>query len=220
MLKEVQRMQVKVQKIQESGLRIDPACKIIKSDEYLKLLSVQEVEKELLEEKSQQENQAASLKLKSIETGLNQGAEEAKIRLAEQLISSASTMTNQLKDIEISITDVVISSVRKIIDDYDDIDLVSAVVKKALKPIYKGQKVSVRVHPEMMPRLIDELGLGDESDHNHFVDLVPEHQLEKTDCVIESDLGIVNASVDNQLEILTRELEKTFKNTQVSQPSL
>lgn len=211
-------MLVKVQKIQENSLRVDPACKIIKADEYLKLMSVQEIEKELLEEKNQQQSQAASLKLKSIETGLNQGAEEAKIRLAEQLLNSASTMTNQLKDIEMNITDVVIASVRKIIDDYDDKELVSAIVKQALKPIYKGQKVSVRVHPEMMPRLIDELGLGDAHDDNHFIDLIPEDQLAKTDCIIESDLGIVNASVDNQLELLTRALEKKFKNTGVSHP--
>lgn len=206
-------MLVKVQKIQQNSLRVDPACKIIKADEYLKLMSVQEIEKELLEEKNQQQNQAASLKLKSIETGLSKGAEEAKIRLAEQLLSSASTMTNQLKDIEMNITDVVIDSVRKIINDYDDKELVSGIVKQAMKPIYKGQKVSVRVHPEMMSRLIDELGLGDAQDENHFIDLVSEDQLAKTDCIIESDLGIVNASVDNQLEILTRTLEKKFKNT-------
>ncbi|CAA6815627.1 MAG: Unknown protein [uncultured Thiotrichaceae bacterium] len=210
-------MLIKVQKVQENTLCIDPSCKVIKADEYLKLMSVQEIEKELLEERHQQQTQAASLKLKSIETGLNQGAEEAKIRLAEQLLSSAATMTNQLKDIEMNITDVVISAVRKIIDDYDDKDLVSAIVKQGLKPIYKGQKVSVRVHPEMMPRLIEELGLGDVHDESHFIDLIPEDQLAKTDCIIESDLGIVNASVDNQLEILTRVLEKKFKNSMSSQ---
>lgn len=205
-------MQIKIQKIEESRLCVEPGCKIIKADEYLKLMSFHEMEKELLEKRQQQEDQAASLKLKSIETGLNQGAEEAKIRLTEQLLSSASTMTAQLKDIEMDITDVVIAAVRKIINDYDDKELVSAIVKQALKPIYKGQKVSIRVHPEMMPRLIEELALDNVQEESHFIDLIPEEQLDRTDCIVESELGIVNASVENQLEIITKVLEKKFKN--------
>jgi len=95
---------------------------------------------------------------------------------------------------------VVISAVRKIIGDYDNEKLVLEAVKKGLLPVYNSKKVAIRVNPQSIPFLSSQLdSLKHEID---FLEILPDHKLGETDCIIESDIGIVDASIDSQLKAI------------------
>jgi len=197
--------------VKKSIPRIKPGVKIIKSNDYMQFKSAQELWE--ISQKDSKENviEAEKLKLKSIESGLNQGAEEAKARLAKQILRSASSMTYQLSKIEKDLSDVVIGAVRKIISDFDDDKLVLEAIKKGLVPVYQSQRVAIRVNSELIPSLSSHI---DSLKHEiGFLEILPDDKLGKTDCIIESDIGIVNASIDSQLEAIEKAVKSKLNGT-------
>jgi len=207
-------MTLKFLKLREHSAQLTTAVKIIKARDYAEYQSIQALRNDIYHEKKQQEAETTKLKLKSIEAGLLRGAEEAKARMAEQLLQSASSLTSQLADIEQDLVKVVKSAVRKIISDFDDDKLVLEAVKKGLIPIYKNQQVAIRVNPEMLPTVLDKI---DAMNHKiEFLEVQPDERLKKTDCVIESDIGIIDASIESQLSVIEKALSVQFSQRKVS----
>lgn len=207
-------MTLKFLKLREQLPTLNPEVKVIKAKDYNDYQSIQVLRSNLQREKKHQEAEATKLKLKSIEAGLLKGAEEAKARMAEQLLQSASSLSIQLADIEKDLVNVVKTAVRKIISDFDDEQLVLEAVKKGLMPVYKNQQVAVRVNPEMMPTVLDGV---DAMDHKiAFLDVQPDERLKGTDCVIEADVGSIDASIDSQLAIIEKALSVQFEHKKAS----
>ena len=197
--------------IKRSVPRIKPGVKIIKSNDYMQFKSAQELWQISQKDSKQTVIEAEKLKQKSIETGLNQGAEEAKARLAKQILKSASSMTSQLSNIEKDLSDVVIAAVRKIISDFDDDKLVLEAIKKGLVPVYQSQRVAIRVNSELIPTLSTHI---DSLKHEiGFLEILPDDKLGKTDCIIESDIGIVNASIDSQLQAIEKAVKSKLNGS-------
>ncbi len=186
--------------MKETAPALRPGIKIIKATDYAHYKSARELWEKCQEDIRRNEADAEALRLKSIEDGLAKGAEEAKARMASQMLNSASSLMTQLTDIEKDLTAVVLSAVRKIVSDFEDEKLVFEAVKKGLQPVYKSQRVAIRVHPEAIPALSTQIAsLRHEID---FLEILPDEKLNSTDCVIESDIGIVNASIDAQLQAI------------------
>jgi len=186
--------------VRGSAPQIKPGVKIIKSRDYIQYKSAKALWEKYQQDIRKNEAEIESLKQQSIEKGLLQGAEEAKARMASQILNSASSLITQLADIEKDLSAVVLSAVRKIVSDFDDEKLVLEAVKKGLQPVYNTQRVAIRVHPEAVPALSKQMeNLKHEID---FLEIMPDKKLNFTDCIIESDIGIVNASIDAQLQAI------------------
>ena len=213
-MSKVRKMTLKFLKLRENLPQLTTTVKVIKAQDYAKYQSIQALRNDIYHEKKRQEAETTKLKLKSIEAGLLRGAEEAKARMAEQLLQSASSLTSQLADIEQDLVKVVKSAVRKIISDFDDDKLVLEAVKKGLIPVYKNQQVAIRVNPEMLPAVLDSV---DTINHKiEFLDVQPDERLKKTDCVIEADIGIIDASIESQLSVIEKALSVQFTQKKAS----
>lgn len=188
--------------------KIKPGVRIIKSTDYQQYQSARDLWEKAQVDIQEQTAEVEKLKVESIEKGLNAGAEEAKSRMASQIIKSASSLVNQLSAIEKDLSSVVNQAVRKIISDFDNDQLVLAAVKKGLKPVYKSQRVAVRVHPKKVELLNDKINeLGHEG---RFLEVTGDSRLQETDCIIESDTGIVDASIETQLEAISKAINSKF----------
>ena len=182
--------------------QVKPGVKIIKSSDYVQFKTAKELWYTTQEETKKNKAEAEQLKLKSIEAGLSKGAEEAKSRMASQILNSATSLMSQLNEIEKDLSEVVMSAVRKIISDFDDEQLVLEAVKKGLQPVYNSKKVAIRVSPESVPFITSQLdNLKHEID---FLEILPDMKLGAKDCIIESDIGIVDASIDSQLQAIEK----------------
>ena len=194
--------------IQLNGLapQVKPGVKVIKSDDYVQYKTAKDLWHESQKDIEKNKAEAEQLRLNSIESGLIKGAEEAKARMASQMLKSASSLMTQLSDIEKDLTDVVIAAVRKIIADYDNDELVLEAVKKGLLPVYNSNKVAIRVNPQSIPFLSSQI---DTLKHEiEFLEILPDPKLGETDCIIESDIGIVDASIDSQLQAIEKAVKQ------------
>jgi type III secretion protein L len=200
-------------KIKSLETELKPAERIIKADDYAYFIKAEQIAKEAENNKKQGELVATQALLKAVKNGIDQGAEESRQQLAEQMLKVSSDTLMQLAKVEKDLLDVVINAVRKIIEDYDDDKLALAMVRKGLKLVCKSQRVVIRINPKKIDKLMQGLmGLGQNID---FLEIMPDENLAEGDCVLESDLGIVRASLDEQLQHIEKSIKSAFPNSEM-----
>ncbi len=172
--------------------------RIVKAHDYAYFIKSELIAKEAKENKRKGELAATEALLKAVQNGIAQGEEESRKQLSEQMLKASSDTLEQLAKVEKDLLDVVTNAVRKIIEDYDDDKLALAMVRNGLKLVCKSQRVIVRVNPKKIDKLMQ--GLMTLNHSIDFLEIMPDENLPDGDCVLESDIGIVRASLEEQLQ--------------------
>ncbi|WLR43542.1 flagellar assembly protein FliH [Bacillus carboniphilus] len=90
--------------------------------------------------------------------------------------------------------------------------LLTSLVKKVLKDVKDHPEVKIYVNPECFPLLMDakeELKKTLINQADLFI--YPDEQMNKDGCMIESKYGLIDASIDTQLEQLKKQLVEIVK---------
>jgi type III secretion protein L len=143
--------------------------------------------------------------------GYADGMAEAQMEQAEKMIETVSRTVDYFSKVETDMVALVMSAVRKIIDGYDDADRVLIVVKNALSVVRNQKQMTLRLHPQQVDtvraRVNDLLaaypGVG-------YLDIVPDGRLGMEACILESEIGLVEASIDGQIAALQGAFQKVL----------
>ncbi|MDP0560996.1 MAG: HrpE/YscL family type III secretion apparatus protein [Candidatus Endonucleobacter sp. (ex Gigantidas childressi)] len=192
-----------------SNLCVDPACKMLKGNDYLTYLEA----KKVIEQGSAQAVDIAEKAKVAFQQekkkGYLAGLEESQFEQAEQILTVVSRTINYLAGIEKSMVDILLTGVKKIIGDFDQEEVAVSLVKSALQHVRNEKQVTIRVPQSqysMIKGRVSEIleeyaGVG-------FIDLVADERLTMGDCIMESEIGLVETSVDVQLRALQKRFEK------------
>ena len=106
---------------------------------------------------------------------------------------------------EASLADLLMTAVKKIVDDYDDRALTVGLIKSGLQHVRNERQVSVRVPPahfSYVKEKIAEILAG----YKGVGILVPvsDPRLKAGSCILESKIGVIDASIDIQMEALRK----------------
>ena len=189
-------------------VRPDPGRKVIKAADYASLRKADAIiadaearAKEILAtaQKAYDEEKAR---------GHEDGRDEARIEAAERMIETTSRTIDYFSKIEGQMVELVLGAVRKIFDDYDDEKRVMMVVKSALSAVRNQKQMTLRVppqHVETVKKHVNELlaaypGVG-------YLDIAADPRLAGDACILETEIGIVEASISGQIAAL----KNTFK---------
>lgn len=186
--------------------QLEPGQKILKSNDYKQLLDYEGILHKLAVREKQRQIAAAEQLEKAIRRGKDEGMEQANKELANQLLNFTLEMHERLSEVEQSLVYVVSEAVRKIIRDFDDETLVKNTVRSGLELVRSSKKLIVRVHPQMQSTVQEQLGEFEKSISH--IEVLPDMALKLDECVLESDVGIVSASVEQQVEALINALRK------------
>ena len=119
--------------------------------------------------------------------------------MMETIISSVEF----IEGIESTLVSVVNQSIRKIIGDMDDKDRIVAIVRNALNVVRGQQKVTVRVSPADEAAVLQAMAaMTSSASGSSFLTVIADVRLEKDSCILESELGVVDASLSTQLKAL------------------
>lgn len=126
-------------------------------------------------------------------------------KVAETLRSFELTRKEYFAKVEGEVVQLALSIAKKILHREAQVDplLIMALVQIALGQIKEGSAVSVRVRPEEVSRWRDQLGA---TAINLEVTVIADSDLKPGDCVLETELGSVNFSMEAQL----KEVEQGF----------
>ena len=190
-------------------LSIDPSCRVMKADDYATFLEAEQIINAAREQARQIAEQAKEAYEQEKQRGYQDGLDESKVDQADQMLKVVSRTINYLSDVEQTLADILLSGVKKIIGEFDQEQLAVSLVRNALQHVRSEKQVSIRIPPSqynmLKARLNDILsdykGVG-------FVDLVADQRLSTGDCIMESEIGVVDASVDVQLRALRKRFSR------------
>ena len=191
--------------MKDGRLAVPPETRILKADEYGELLEASKVlaaALALAEQKAREAEEAyEERKREGYEEGLMAGKMEMAERMMEQLISGVEYVERQ----ESVLVEAVIGALRKIVGDMGEEERAAAVVRKALSYVRAQKKVLLRLNPqeaEMVNERLGEIlrdypGLG-------LVEVAPDARLARGSCTLESEIGVIDASLETQIEAIRR----------------
>ena len=144
--------------------------------------------------------------------GYEDGIAEGRKQILAQKLEMLDESIAYMERIEGALSDIVVKALRKFVCDIGDRELVVQIVKKSLDAIIRNQSVvTLRVAPEMVVTVKERLGeILAEFPSVLRADVKENPRLKGAACVVETEVGSVEASVDGQLEAIEKSLAKSF----------
>jgi type III secretion protein L len=141
--------------------------------------------------------------------GYQEGLEQAQLDQAEQMIETASRTVDYFANIEQRIVGLVMQSMRRVIADFNDTERVLAVVRSSLAVMRNQKQLTLRLAPDQVEvvksharELLENYpGVG-------LLDIVADSRLSGDAAILESELGVVQASIEKQLQAIEQSFSK------------
>ena len=150
------------------------------------------------------------------ERGYQDGQIQSRMEQSEQMLKMVDRSISYLADIESSLADLLINAVGKIIDGYDDRQLTVGLIRSGLQHVRNERQVNVRVAPAHYNHVKEQItailagykGIS-------VLNPVSDPRLAAGQCILESRIGVVDASIDLQLKALKKRFsELTSRGSQ------
>jgi len=200
--------------MKKSQLEFSPDSKVIKAADYLAFVEADKALDCAQDEAARIIAEARDVYEHEKKKGYAKGIEEGKGAMAERMLDTVHKTVDYFASVEETLCSLVMTAMKKILGEMDDKDLVLKVVRNALALVRNQKQVVLRVSPmdqETVQSKINDImadfpGVG-------FIDIVPDGRLKKDGCILESDIGIIDASLDVQMEAIRRSLMKSIKRS-------
>ena len=191
--------------LKDARLQVAPGARVLRAAEYGAMLRASEVLEQAKAMAGEKMREAEEAYERRKEEGYREGLLAGKMEIAERMMNQMLSGVDYLERMEGAMVDVVIAGLRKILDDMGDRERIVSVVKKALTYVRNQKKVILRLNPaeaEMVQERLGEImrdypGIG-------LLDIAPDARLPRGGCSMECELGVIDGSVETQLEAIRR----------------
>lgn len=191
--------------------QLDTASKVIKANDFWQYQQARDV----MSSAKEKRDQILDASLAGFEAeqsrGYRQGRDEARQEQAQKMIGIISQTVDYFSKIEAQMVDLVLDAVRRIIDDFNDREKILKVVRNALTMVRNQRQLLIRVHPVNVAEIKSQVNeLKQSFPGIDQMEVSPDVNLDKDACVIESDMGQVEASMSGQMEALKASFGRVF----------
>lgn len=195
----------------EELAQLDTVSKVIKADDFWQYQQAREMMSSAREKRDHIIDAAlAGFEAEQVR-GYRQGRDEARQEQAQKMIGVISQTVDYFSKIEAQMVDLVLDAVRRIIDDFDDREKVLKVVRNALIMVRNQRQILIRVHPVNLAEIKLQVNdLKQSFPGIEQMEVSADVSLDKDACVIESDMGQVEASMSGQMEALKASFSRVF----------
>ncbi len=191
--------------------QLDAVSKVIKADDFWQYQRAREMMSSAREKRDQILDAALAGFEAEQARGYRQGRDEARQEQAQKMIGVISQTVDYFSKIEAQMVDLVLDAVRRIIDDFDDREKVLKVVRNALTMVRNQRQILIRVHPVNVAEIKSQVNnLKQSFPGIEQMEVSADMSLDKDACVIESDMGQVEASMSGQMEALRTSFGRVF----------
>ncbi|MBP5671527.1 MAG: HrpE/YscL family type III secretion apparatus protein [Lentisphaeria bacterium] len=198
--------------IRQGNLQIETTERLVKRSEAQSIADAMElleaVRKEAEDIRRQAQEEFETQRKLGYEKGLEEGKEEIAIQKLEQVEKSI----DYLGSMENKIVEIVLTALKKCVAEIGDRELMVQVIQKAMQAVVRNQQqIALKVSPEMLPTVKERLNeILSKFPGVNYINLMEDSHLKGVSCVIETDAGNVEASLDNQLAAIEKTLRKCF----------
>ena len=143
--------------------------------------------------------------------GFQDGLDEGRMEMTMKMVDSVAKSVDYFSELENQMVDLVAKAVKKIIGEMDSRERIVAVVRHALAVARNQAKVTIRACPAEVEILQEKLAdIMRPYPAINFIDIVPDSRLAEGGCILETDIGVVDATVDVQLKAIEESLAKSL----------
>ncbi|MBP5320616.1 MAG: HrpE/YscL family type III secretion apparatus protein [Kiritimatiellae bacterium] len=142
--------------------------------------------------------------------GYEKGLADGKAEIALQKLELVDSSVAFMEGVEKKMADIVMSALRKCVEEIGDPEMVVQIVKKLMHAVIRTQKqVTLRVAPEMVETVkarLEEIRAPYPTVET--ADVVEDARLKGTAAVLETEAGVADASVNGQLAAIEKSLRR------------
>ena len=145
--------------------------------------------------------------------GYADGQEACRAEYAEKMLEMALQSVNYIEGMEKTIVNVVTEAVERVIGEMEPDERIVRIVRTALTAVRNQRRVVVRVAPADEKPVREALApmLSDGPGGSSFLNISSDPRLTPGSCILESELGVLDASLDTQINALKRAFNAKIK---------
>lgn len=202
-------IQFKTQAQDVSMMQPDPSAWVLQAEDVAVWHQAQAVLVQAHEEAARIRAEAGQFYESEKERGYAEGLELVQFEQIDRMIDVAGKTVDYFAGMEQRVVKLVMQSVRRVIDDFSDEERVMAVVRSGLAVMRNQKQLTLRLsteHVDQVRARAHELlerfpGVG-------MLDIVADPRIKGDGAILESEIGVVQASIDKQLEALEKSFQK------------
>jgi type III secretion protein L len=196
--------------------RPEGSGKVIKAQDFWSFKEAERALDDAMDQKKQIISSAEEAYASERLRGYAEGNEEAKLEQSGSMVEIVSQTVEYFGKVETKMVDLVLDAVRKVVSDFDDRQRVSTVVKNCLDLVRSQKHLSLNVNPAqveyMRGQVVELQKIYPSITH---IEVHPDAKLGLDACVVESEIGTVEASLTGQVEALREALSVVFEQQAV-----
>ncbi|MBR4170666.1 MAG: HrpE/YscL family type III secretion apparatus protein [Kiritimatiellae bacterium] len=142
--------------------------------------------------------------------GYEKGLADGKMEIAMQKLELVDSSVTFMESVETKMADVVMSALRKCVEEIGDREMVVQIVKKMMHAVIRTQKhLTLKVAPEMVQAVKARLEeIRSSYPTLETADVVEDPRLKGTAAILETEAGVADASVDGQLAAIEKSIKR------------
>jgi type III secretion protein L len=199
----------------ERRLSPAPGQLIVKADEAVAFFVAEELLGTAREEEKRIAASAEELYAKRREEGYRDGLTAGKMEYSAKILETVMSSVEYLESLETSIVRLVGEVTRKLIGEMDHEEVIVRLVRQALNSVRSERRVLIRVSTRdeaAVRRDLAALLQQRDGGATGFLDILPDPELPPGSCILESEMGVIEASLETQLKNIEKTLLKHVKN--------
>ncbi|TDU70699.1 type III secretion protein L [Prosthecobacter fusiformis] len=198
--------------LENSGVKAVPTAKILKRDEHAFILEGQRILEAARHEAALIRQKAETDAEKKLEAGYLKGQEEGKAKIAEHIIECMGQSAVYFSKVEDVMVDLVMRAVRQVIGEMNQRDVVERLVRRALESTRNESQITIRVSPGQADWIKNRISaIMQTFPKIQFLDVQPDPRLSENGCILETEIGVVDATLETQLKAIEKALIRSMK---------
>ncbi|HHM8659609.1 TPA: SctL family type III secretion system stator protein PscL [Pseudomonas aeruginosa] len=187
-----------------SRVRLAPGQALLRARDYQDYLSANRLVEAARERAAEIEREAHEVYQEQKRLGWEAGLEEGLIQ--ETLLRC----NRYYRQVDRQLGEVVLQAVRKVLRHYDAVELTLAATREALALVSNQKQVILHVQPEQLAAVREQVArvLKDFPEVG-YLEVVGDARLDQGGCILETEIGIIDASLDSQLAALQAALTES-----------
>ena len=142
--------------------------------------------------------------------GYEKGLQDGKLEIAMQKLEQVDQSVAFMESVEGKMADIVMKALRSFVVEVGDKEMVVNIVRKTMNAVIRTQRhVTLKVAPEMAQAVKDRVAaLRKDYPTVESFDVVEDERLKGPACILETEAGVADASVETQLAAIERSLKQ------------
>ena len=196
--------------IEKQNFTLASDRRLVKSSEVATVKSAAEIIAEAEAEAARIREEAKAVFEDEKKRGYEKGLRDGKLEIAMQKLEQVDQSVAFMESVEGKMADVVMKALKSCVEEIGDEGMVVNIVRKTMKAVIRTQRhVTLKVAPEMV-QVVKERVAALRTDYPtvESFDVVEDPRLKGPACILETEAGVADASVETQLAAIERSLNR------------